>query len=171
MKIFNHYIQHLITQHTSLGALISKALHSNQTKSLVIRALSSKLHALITDVYVENGIVTFLCSTAEKATLVRFDSIDLLSVLRQDSTLGHIKKIQVRVVPTYLQPQNNYFTTRNDSRALESTIESRIENKSQNNKISRETSEQLLLLANSLNNEPGSQELKASLEKLAKHAT
>ena len=167
MKIFNHYIQHLITQHTSLGALISKALHSNQTKSLVIRALSSKLHALITDVYVENGIVTFLCSTAEKATLVRFDSIDLLSVLRQDSTLGHIKKIQVRVVPTYLQPQNNYFTTRNDSRPLENIIE----NKSQNNKISRETSEQLLLLANSLNNEPGSQELKASLEKLAKHAT
>lgn len=166
MKTFNHCIQHLITQHTNLGSLITKALQSDQTKNLVIAALSPKLEALIADTHVEDGIVTFLCSSAEKATLVRFDSIDLLSTLRQYPKLGHIKKIQVRVVPTFLQTPNQsiHFTTGNKPKALENTTE----NNNQMNKISRLTADQLAMLAENLSSQPGSQELKASLEKLAK---
>lgn len=167
MKTFNHCIQHLITQHTNLGSLIAKALQSDQTKKLVGTKLSAKLQALIADIHVEEGIITFLCNSAEKATLVRFDSIDLLSTLRQLPTLGHIKKIQVRVVPTLIQTQNqnSNFNTENSSKALESITENN------NTKISRVTSEQLSMLAESLlNSEPGNEELKKSLEKLAKLA-
>ena len=167
MKTFNHCIQHLITQQTNLGSLIAKALHSEQTKKLVSSALSFKLQALITDIHVEDGIVSFLCSTAEKATLVRFESIDLLSALRQYPKLGHIKKIQVRVVPTFLQTQNNYFTTGNDPKALESVTDN-IHKGSEINKISRLTAAQLTILAENLSPLPGCEELKASLQKLAR---
>lgn len=168
MKTFNHCIQHLITQHTNLGSLIAKALQSDQTKKLVGAKLSAKLQALIADIHVEEGIVTFLCNSAEKATLVRFDSIDLLSTLRQLPTLGHIKKIQVRVAPTLTQTQNqnSYFTTGNNSKALESSTE----NNNQINNISRLTSEQLDMLAENLGSEAGNEELKKSLQKLAKLA-
>jgi hypothetical protein len=167
MKTFNHCIQHLITQQTNLGSLIGKAIHSEQTKKLVSSALSLKLQALITDIHVGDGIVSFLCSTAEKATLVRFESIDLLSALRQSPKLGHIKKIQVRVVPTFLQTQNSHFTTGNDPNALESVTDNNLE-KRKINKISRLTAAQLTLLAENLSIQPGSAELKASLEKLAR---
>jgi hypothetical protein len=167
MKTFNHCIQHLITQQTDLGSLIAKALHSEQTKKLVSNALSLKLQALITDIHVEDGIVSFLCGTAEKATLVRFESIDLLSALRQSPKLGHIKKIQVRVVPTFLQTQNNHFTTGNSPSALESVTDNNHE-KIKINKISRLTANQLILLAENLGTQPGSEALKASLEKLAR---
>lgn len=145
--------------------MIAKALQSDQTKNLVAATLSPKLQALITDIYVGDGIVTFLCSSAEKATLVRFESIDLLSTLRQHPKLGHIKKIQVRVAPTLVQTQNQsqHFTTGNKSSALESATE----NHNQINKISKLIANQLVILAESLDSQPGSQELKASLEKLA----
>lgn len=164
MKTFNHYIQHLITQQTSIGSLIAKALHSEQTKKLVSNALSSELRALITDIHVGEGIVTFLCSTAEKATLVRFESIDLLSSLRQSPKLGHIKKIQVRVVPTFLATQSNYLTTGNHP----STLNSITENNHKSGKMSKSNAAQLSLLAESLGSEAGCEELKASLRKLAK---
>lgn len=166
MKTFNHCIQHLITQHTNLGSLIAKALQSDQTKKLVGTKLSAKLQALIADIHVEEGIITFFCNSAEKATLVRFDSIDLLSTLRQLPTLGHIKKIQVRVAPTLMQTQNNNFNTGIQSKALESATE----NNNQINKISRLTSEQLDMLADNLGSEAGSEELKKSLQKLARRS-
>jgi hypothetical protein len=166
MKKFNHCIQHLITQHTNLGSLIAKALQSDQTKNLVTHALSAKLQTLISDTHVADGIVSFLCSTAEKATLVRFESIDLLSTLRQHPKLGHIKKIQVRVVPTFAQTpnQSNHFTTGNKPKALENATE----NNNQINKISRLTADQLGMIAENLSAQPGSQELKESLLKLAR---
>ena len=166
MKTFTHCIQHLITQQSNLGSLIAKALHSDQTKKLITHTLSFKLQDLIADIHVGNGIVTFLCSTAEKATLVRFESIDLLSTLRQQPKLGHIKKIQVRVVPTFLQQtQNNDFTTKTQPNALESATD----NHPGNSKISRLTAEQLTLLAENLNiQQPGNEALKESLQKLAK---
>ena len=144
--------------------MIAKALHSDQTKKLVSHSLSPSFQTLVADIHVGDGIVTFLCSTAEKATIARFDSIDLLSTLRQHPKLGHIKKIQVRVVPTLLQAQNDHFTTVNPAKALESATEKKLPN----NKISRLAAEQLAMLAESLSSQPGSQELKASLEKLAK---
>lgn len=164
MKTFNHYIQHLITQQTSIGSLIAKALHSEQTKKLVSNALSSELRALITDIHAGEGIVTFLCSTAEKATFVRFESIDLLSLLRQSPKLGHIKKIQVRVVPAFLATQSSYFTTGNHP----STLKSITEKKDKSGKMSKSNADQLSLLADSLGGEVGCEELKASLRKLAK---
>lgn len=163
MKTFNHCIQHLITQHTNLGSLIAKALQSDQTKKLVGTKLSAKLQALIADIHVEEGIITFVCNSAEKATLVRFDSIDLLSTLRQLPTLGHIKKIQVRVAPTLMQTQNNNFNTGIQSKALESATEN-------NNQISKLTSEQLHMLAENLGAESGNEELKKSLQKLARRS-
>lgn len=161
MKTFNHCVQHLITQHTNLGSLIAKALQSDQTKKLVSTKLSTKLQALIADIHVEEGIITFICKSAEKATLVRFESIDLLSTLRQLPTLGHIKKIQVRVAPTL------NFNTENSSKALESITENQAESTLKNKKISKLTSDQLSMLAESLGSEPGNEELKKSLERLA----
>ena len=157
MKKTPHPIQNIsdvLQKDPTIFSLITKAKEIEMLDGLVKKEIGSDLLDHCQVASYDKGVLTLITTSNAFATQLRFKSFDIRDKLRQTPKWSGLSRIQIKIDPKSAHAPS--LTASQDPVPIKPTLPYTV-------------SRQLLALADTLPNKPGSEALKKALKRLAEH--